>query len=429
MIFDNRQLATIMLLGAFLVWGLSRRAVRASAAGVVRQFVHPKVLTPFLFYGAWLVGLHWLGWQLNLWNPKLIGESIFWAGASGFALLVLAVTEASKQDNFFRNKTVETVKFAAFFVGFLNLKALSLVGELILQAVVTFLAMVRVVAGHNEQHKSIRRPLDVILFLVTAGLLAYTVLWLAQDWSRIDKGQEVRKLLMPIWLTLGAFPFVFVFALMADYGRVFAFMKATTGRNRTSLRTRLGVILALRTRLLDIRGFAGRLAQQAGRGRTIRDGIEAVRAFREDRARKTAADQARLDRLEMFAGATGTDETGRQLDQREFDATKKALEWLATCQMGWYNRGKRYRTDLLEKIGDFQRQGLPAEHGIVMKVRKDGQAWYAYRRTVTGWVLAIGAREAPADQWFYDGPEPPTSYPRPGNGWGEAAHQVTANWR
>ena len=294
-VFDNRQLATIILLAAFLGWALSRRDARTSARSIAKQFVHHKVLIPFLLYGVWLVVLHWLGRQLNLWNPRLIGESIFWAGVSGFALLTLAVTEAGKKDNFFRHKTVETIKFTAFFVGFLNLKALSLVGELILQPVATILAIMRVVAGHDEKHRSIRKPLDGALAIVGVGLLAYTVLWLVQDWSRIDKGQEVRKLFMPVWLTVGAFPFVFIFTLMADYGRVFSFMKATTGLDRTSLRARLGVMLALRTRLLDIHAFAGRHAQQAGRAQTIRGGIDAVRAFREDRARKAATEQARLN--------------------------------------------------------------------------------------------------------------------------------------
>ena len=72
---------------------------------------------------------------------------------------------------------------------------------------------------------------------------------------------------------------------------------------------------------------------------------------------------------------------------------------------------------------------MPAEHGIVMKVRKDGKAWYAYRRTVTGWVFGTGARRPPTDEWFYDGPEPPQAYPRAGRGWGEAAHVDTVNWR
>jgi hypothetical protein len=426
--FDNRQLATLIILAAFLAWALTRRDVRGRASSLIKTLVHPKVVIPFLLYGAWLVGLHWLSWRMNLWNARLTGESIFWAGATGLALLTLAMTEAGKKDNFFRDAAVDTIKFAAFFEFFINIKSLSLVGELLMQPVIAILAMLRAFVEHDEQNKRLRKPLDVLLSLVTLGLLIYTVRSLVQDWPRIDKVQEVRKLLMPIWLTLGAFPFVFVFALIADYEQVFCRMKVTTGLKRTSLRARLGVVLALRTRLLDIHGFGGQHAKQAGNARTARGGMEAVHAFRAERARKAAEEQARLDRLEALAGVKGTDEAGRQLDRREFDETQDALRWIATCHMGWYNRRKRYRRDLMTIVNDFSLQGLPAEHGIVMKVRKDGQAWYAYRRTISGWVLGIGANKGTPDQWFYDGPQPPASYPRPGGGWGGAAHLETANW-
>ncbi|MGH7930737.1 MAG: hypothetical protein ACREQV_23445 [Candidatus Binatia bacterium] len=206
-------------------------------------------------------------------------------------------------------------------------------------------------------------------------------------------------------------------------------MKVTTGLKRTALKARLGVMLGLRTRLLDICSFGGRYAQQAGRAKTVKGGMKAVRDFRTERAAKAAEEQARLDRLEAYAGVEGVDEAGRQLDRREFDETKSALRWIATCHHGWYNNSNRYRRDLLTILNDFQQHGLPANHGIVMKVRKDGQAWYAYRRTVTGWVLGIGAKEGMPGQWFYDGPEPPASYPGRGNGWGEAVHTEAINWK
>jgi len=427
--FDNRQLATIILFAAFFAWALSRRDVRGSAGQLTWQFISPKICIPFLLYGSWLVGLHWLAQRVGLWNSRLIGESIFWAGASGFALLLLSATDAGKQDNFFRTRIVDAIKFGAFFEFFLNIKSFNLIGELVLLPVVVLLVGVRTVAAHDDKQARVRKLMDGLLSLVTLGLLIYTVTYLVQDWSQIDKGQEVRKLLMPIWLTLGAMPFAFVFALIAVYGQAFTRMKMTTGRRRTTLRARLGVMLALRTRLLDIQAFAGQYAKQAGRARTVRGGIEAVRDFRANRAAVAAEEQARLDRLEAYAGIQGVDETGRQLDRREVDETKDALRWIATCHMGWYNRRKRYRRDLMTLVNDFTLQGLPGEHNVVMKVRKGGQAWYAYRRTATGWVLGIGASKGAPDQWFYDGPEPPTSYPAPGHGWGEAAYMATVNWQ
>jgi hypothetical protein len=98
----------------------------------------------------------------------------------------------------------------------------------------------------------------------------------------------------------------------------------------------------------------------------------------------------------------------------QFAATKDALGWLASCHIGWYqneDRPNTYRDDLLNILNNFSHQGLPDPHGIVMKVRKDGQAWYAWRETPSGYVFGIGASEAPPSQWYWDGPQPPRGYP------------------
>ena len=143
-----------------------------------------------------------------------------------------------------------------------------------------------------------------------------------------------------------------------------------------------------------------------------------------------AAERKRADDLRRFAGVSGTDEDGRQLDRREFAETIDALEWVATCQSGWYqNRtGGKYPKDLVEKLGDMFGRGLPPEHGIQLKVRKDGQAWFAWRRTITGWCFAVGGMGPPPKQWFYDGPEPPTGYPGSSDGWAERPFERGLNW-
>ncbi len=59
----------------------------------------------------------------------------------------------------------------------------------------------------------------------------------------------------------------------------------------------------------------------------------------------------------------------------------------------------------------FERAGLPEDHGISLEVSKDGQLWWAWRRTITGWHLGIGAIAPPPDEWFYEHPEPPAKPP------------------
>ena len=107
-----------------------------------------------------------------------------------------------------------------------------------------------------------------------------------------------------------------------------------------------------------------------------------------------AEEQAKLDRLEKFAGVSGTDADGRRLDQREFAETRKA-SW-DTCI------------------------SMPRGLG-------NGQSWYAWRRTISGWHFGIGSAGPPPDQWLYDGPAASTGFPGSAPGWNRFGTETT-NW-
>jgi len=144
---------------------------------------------------------------------------------------------------------------------------------------------------------------------------------------------------------------------------------------------------------------------------------------------KVEARQA--EREAALAGSDEVDEQGRRLDQREFGPTRESLRWLAICQMGVSRNTGRYDANRLGIVeSSFPRKGLPAEHGIEMHVSSDGQAWWAWRRTVSGWCLGIGAvGPDPLAQWFYDAGDPPAAGPDEApEEWGGAAHALLLNW-
>ncbi|MPQ96865.1 hypothetical protein GB931_02795 [Modestobacter sp. I12A-02628] len=131
------------------------------------------------------------------------------------------------------------------------------------------------------------------------------------------------------------------------------------------------------------------------------------------------------------AGSDEVDERGRRLDQREFGPTRESLRWLAICQMGVFRNTGHYDVNRLAIVeSSFLRKGLPAKHGIEMHVSSDGQAWWAWRRTVSGWCLGIGAvGPDPLAQWFYDAGAPPAAGPDEApEAWGGAAHALLPNW-
>jgi hypothetical protein len=161
-----------------------------------------------------------------------------------------------------------------------------------------------------------------------------------------------------------------------------------------------------------------------------------VAQFQRERRDEERAAIEEQERLRRYAGSDETDGEGRRLDRGEFKETMRALRWLATCEEGWYHNedhgGPQYRADLLEALGNdfFSGYGLPPDPGITIEVSNDGQAWYAWRRTVTGWCFAIGAAGPPPDQWEYDGPEPPHGFPGRDRRWGERPFSdgVNPNW-
>lgn len=145
---------------------------------------------------------------------------------------------------------------------------------------------------------------------------------------------------------------------------------------------------------------------------------------------RAEAERRKADREAAWVGSNEVDENGRRRDQREFIATRLALRYLHTCHMGWHNRTGRYRDDLLPVVeSHFVKDGLPADHRITMRVRDDGQAWWAWRRTISGWHLGIGAVGPTPSQWFYDAAAPPSSGPdEDPKGWGGYEHAVLPNW-
>ena len=425
---NDRELATAIWIAALLVLVLWKRDLRASLWDVIKLFLGAKILVPVLFYATVIGARVFVAAHVGLWNQALLAETLIWFFLSG-AVLFFRVTDAGKDQGFFRKRVLETVGIAAFLEFFMNLKTMALPWELLLQPVVAVLVGLQVVAGSDRKHAPVKRLANGLLALVGIGLLAFTIQSVATYWRTQDYQLFWRCLALPIWLTLGVLPFIYSLALSAGYEQVLTRMSFFNDRQRPHLRAVLGVVVGLRGNLSDVNGFAGPRARAAAVAGSFEEARREVAGFKQDRQQERDRQQAKRERMVRYAGVDGTDDSGRRLDRREFEATKRALEWLATCQMGWFRQRASYRADLLGIVGHFDRQGLPQHHGITMHVRKDGHAWYAYRRTISGWVLGIGAGAPPPNQWHYDSAEPPSGYPGEDPGWGDIPFITPPNWR
>lgn len=415
MSLNNREWAILFWLLVALVWAVLQPAFRSTLRGLGRSLQHPKLLVPLLAMIAYADVFVWLGWRLGVWNWSLIPETVIWFFGSALVLF-FNLNKASEQEAFFRRVALRTIEVTVFIEFFMNVFVLALPAELVLQPMVLLLMLLSLVAGRQAEDRGVKRFVDALAAVMGLGLAAFSVVQLFRQWDQLDRGTHLLEFALPVWLTLALLPFVYILSLWVSYGVAFLRIRWTAKDARSRRRAKLALVTVLHGRTRDVRAFAGHWAQEAASAGSLKAARSVVRGFRGSRRRREAALKEEEERQRRYAGVTGTDSQGQQLDRREFEETTRALRWLATCQTGWYRRDGRYRDDMLDILNnDFAPYGLPSDHGITMRVAEDGQSWWAWRRTVTGWCFALGAAGPPPEQWEFDGQEPPGGVPQGGS--------------
>jgi hypothetical protein len=425
---SNREWATLFWLAvllAFIVW---KPDIRQSAKAVVAAFITPKILIPLALFVAWMTGVIWVGARLGIWQPSMVKDALFWT-VPGFVLFMGSV-KAAEEPRFFRHRLWEAVGLTALLEFYLNSSTLDLAWELLLQPVIFLLASMSVVSARDPKATAVKRLADALLAVIVIGLLVPPTIRLISDAATFDAAQTVRALALPAWLTLGALPFIYVLSLYSSYELVFVRMRISGPNDRVPLRAKLALVSTFHIRHSALHAFAGELPRELVLAKSFRGARRVIADQQAELRAVEAARQEEVDDLARYAGVKGMDAEGRQLDRREFKETANALEWLHTMQIGWYhNQGGRYRDNLVDSFADvLQRHGLREDRSVTMQVSRSGQSWFAWCRTPSGWCFAIGAGGPPPDEWYFDGPEPPRSYPGRDRAWGDLRFEPTVNW-
>jgi hypothetical protein len=426
---DNRELALIIWLVPLLWWILSTKDLRTGLRDIAHSLLTPFICSSLLAMFVYMALEVWLGTRLGIWNRDLLKATILWALLAG-AVMFFESTRAAREPHFFRNAVTETIAVAAFIDFFMNFFVMSLLAELILQPFLIVLLVLSAVAGHRPEHRQVKSFLDIVRAFTGFVLMGYVLWRFFTEWRALDGFSLALEFLLPVWLTIGLLPFVYVFSLVITYDSALRGINWAAKDGQPRWRAWFALTTGLHIRHREVRTFNWNWATRLIEAPTLGAARSVIRDFRRERRAALQAIADELARERRYAGSNETDAAGRRLDRREFDATIDALRFLESCQNNWHrNRGGVYRDDLLRMIGnDFR--GLPKQPGIILKVSDDGQAWYAWRRTISGWCFALGASGPPMEHWEYDGPEPPQDFPGRDPCWGDSqgASATNRNW-
>jgi hypothetical protein len=415
MTLSTRDISSLAWLAVLAALVLSRRGGRDAVRGIVPALA--AFFLPIAVYWVYLAGVVAVAWSVGLWEPELAKEAIVWALVPGLALF-FSFVRATKERGFYLRTLGRVVGLTAIVEFYANLAPFPLPIELLLAPAAAFLALMSAMAALKPEYRVLKRIADPLLFLIGITVLTATALYLAGNWTTIDKKELALQFGQPVWLTLASLPFVFAFSLYANYQAQFVrFDLMTRDDPRARRRAKLALLVSYGLRNHELSFFSGRAISDLVAASTWPEARRVV-AYRRAEARVEEAQKAlAAARLIRYEGVSGVDWDGRPYDEREFEDTKTALLFLASMHRARYENG-RYRRDLMDLVKGIVSRTLPEEE-FVMSVAKDRHSWFAWRQTIGGWYLGIGGVGAPTEDWVYLAHHGPTGFPSAETGWQE----------
>ena len=110
---------------------------------------------------------------------------------------------------------------AVFVEFFVNLYVMSLPVELVVQIMVVVPSLMVAVGDQKPEYKSAKLFCELVLAVIGLALFAFTARQIYLDWHQLDARGLLLEFALPIWLTVGLLPFLYVFSIYVAYDTAF----------------------------------------------------------------------------------------------------------------------------------------------------------------------------------------------------------------
>jgi hypothetical protein len=272
---NPREIAFVVWLGGFLAWGATKPDVRAAYWQVVKAFFQPKVVGPVIALVGWTVGLAALAHTVGIWKMDVLSDTVVWFVTVGMAFY-FSLGNVS-EDGWVRRTARRAVGAAVFVEVFVNLRVFSLPVELVLVPVLTFLVALGAYSAGKDEYTAAHKSVTFVMPVVGAIFAIYVTVSLIDD---PKLGETTRKLLLPVWLTIGVMPLIYLVGLWSAYEQAVLRIGFRTDDPATRRRAKRAFARAVKWRAADAGGFAGHWIYDLAHTDSPEAAREVMRRFR-----------------------------------------------------------------------------------------------------------------------------------------------------
>ena len=219
-LFNNREIAIAIWLLVIFILMLFNWDIRKSLLEVIKAFFKIKILYSIFLMIAYTTGIVFVLYQINFWNISLLKDTVVWFCFTGILMSFNLVTSDTGQ-NLFRKIIVCNIKLVIIIEFLVNTYTFSLVGELILIPVVTFIVILEVVAKTDEEYSSVAKLMNGLQIIIGVIILIFAISNVVSDYKNFVSLDTLRNFLLAPLLTISFLPFIYFMVLFATYELLF----------------------------------------------------------------------------------------------------------------------------------------------------------------------------------------------------------------
>ena len=219
-LFNNREIATAIWLLVIFILMLFKRDIRKSLLDVIKAFFKIKILSSIFLMIAYTTGIVFVLYQINFWNISLLKDTVVWFCFIGIPISFYSVTSETDQ-NLFRKVIVDNIKIVIIIEFIVNTYTFSLVGELVLIPVVTFIVILEVFAKTDEKNSSVAKLQNGLLIIIGIVILIFVISNVVSDYKNFVSLDTLRNFLLPPLLTSLFLPSIYFIVLSSTYEQLF----------------------------------------------------------------------------------------------------------------------------------------------------------------------------------------------------------------
>lgn len=208
----------LLILILFVVWNPK---TRSSFGALLAAFFQPMIILPLLAAAAYAAGEVLLLAHFGLWSIANLKTTVLWGLTFAFVAM-FEIVSIKERKRALRKVARDIVSVAGVLTFVAELKSFSLPVELIALPVVTFIGLMAELAKHRPEHRIVAGPLGCVVGVIGLSYLGYSA-WLSYlDWQATATWGTALEFLVPLILSVGFLPFLWLWQIFVVYSDTFA---------------------------------------------------------------------------------------------------------------------------------------------------------------------------------------------------------------